>query len=253
MAVLDEIKKMQQQGKTEPEISQSLQQKGYSQLEISNALSQTQIKQAVTDFEPPVQSQQGNSSSELPSFPNQSTFPPQNQNTISSAQPYQAQTQELQPSLLQQSPDQFSQPQSQVQYQDAYNQPYPQDQYGYDYSYQSQAPSISSDTISEIAEQIVAEKLKKIHTQLEKTSDLKSITETQLSILSDRLQRIEKIIDQLQLSILNKIGEYVTSVSDIKKELKETQKSFSSKKLHPNSHSHHEKKSVHHKTHKKKK
>ena len=39
---------------------------------------------------------------------------------------------------------------------------------------------------------------------------------------------MEKIIDRLQLSILQKVGDYLTNVEDIKKELAETQKSFKS-------------------------
>jgi UDP-glucose 4-epimerase len=49
-----------------------------------------------------------------------------------------------------------------------------------------------------------------------------------IEYIDERLSRIEKIIDRLQLSILQRVGEYVTNVEDIKKELVETQKSFKS-------------------------
>ena len=131
------------------------------------------------------------------------------------------------------------------QYQDveqAYSQQYPQ---SYDYQQYQYPPSVSSDTITEIAEQVVSEKLSKIKTQLEKTIDIKSTAEAKLSHLEERLQRIEKIIDELQLSILQKVGEQMTSVSDLKKELFETQKSFNaiSHSQHPHTHhphAHHE-------------
>lgn len=134
------------------------------------------------------------------------------------------------------------------QYQD-FEQAYPQQQYpqSYDYQQYSYPSSVSSDTITEIAEQVVSEKLSKIKTQLEKTIDVKSTAEAKLSHLEERLQRIEKIIDELQLSILQKVGEQMTSVSDLKKELFETQKSFNtiSRSQHP--HIHHEHNKVKHK------
>ena len=50
--------------------------------------------------------------------------------------------------------------------------------------------------------------------------------ETRVNGMDDRLKRIELIIDKLQMSVLEKVGEYVIDVSDIKKELVEMQKSF---------------------------
>ena len=53
MAILDEVKQMQQQGQTTDQITQALQARGISQQEISDALSQTQIQQAVDGTPPP--------------------------------------------------------------------------------------------------------------------------------------------------------------------------------------------------------
>tara|TARA_Y100000034_G_C6906427_1_gene420819 strand:- start:1966 stop:2667 length:702 start_codon:yes stop_codon:yes gene_type:complete len=94
--------------------------------------------------------------------------------------------------------------------------------------YDSYQSSVSPDTMSEIAESIVAEKLSPITNKIEKTFDFKNTFETKISLLDDRLSRIEKIIDKLQLSILEKVGQYVADVSDLKKELQETQKTFKS-------------------------
>ena len=105
-----------------------------------------------------------------------------------------------------------------------------------EYAYQNQQDqysayqpmSISPDTINEVAEQVVAEKLGPIATSVEKLFDQKATFEAQIQYLDDRLKRIEKIIDRLQLSLLQKVGEYVTNVDDIKREMIETQKSFKS-------------------------
>ena len=113
----------------------------------------------------------------------------------------------------------YEQPQQQVPQEQEYQ--YQDQQYS---SYQPM--SVSPDTISEVAEQVVAEKLGPIATRVEKLFDQKATFEAQIQYLDDRLKRIEKIIDRLQLSLLQKVGEYVTNVDDIKREMIETQKSF---------------------------
>ena len=197
MPYLDEIKKMQERGLSQQEIASYLQQQGLSQIEIDNLISQAQIKEAVTA--PPLA-------------------------------PLTPSTQEIDVPQPQQEEILPSQPMSQ-DYQQS-TQPYPQETYSQEtypqqsYDQQYQYPQLSTDIITEIAEQIVSEKLAKMHDMLEKTIDFKTTAESKLSHLSERLQRIEKIIDTLQLSILQKVGEYTTNVSDLKKELVETQKSF---------------------------
>ena len=84
------------------------------------------------------------------------------------------------------------------------------------------------EAMSEVAEQIVAEKLAPIRRAVEDTLDHRTTVEAKLVHLNDRLKRIENIIDELQMSILQKVGEYVANVSDLKKEVIETQKSFKS-------------------------
>ncbi len=219
MSTTDEIKRMRQEGIPDQEIMQSLRQKGISQKEIENALTQAQIKEAITaNSQSPYQENSG-----MAGY--QQSFP------IASEQ--ENQQQEIP---------------SPSQYQEQYPQQYEQPQ-GYDYSYQPQyaQTQISSDTINEIAEQVMSEKLLKIRSQIEKLADLKTIAETKIFGIDERLKRIEKIIDNLQLSILQKIGQYASGVSDLKKELVETQKSFSSlsRKHHHAQHEHSEHKHAH--------
>ena len=201
MGIIDEIKRMRQEGIPDQDIILNMKQRGLSQKEIDNALTQTQIKEAIVD-------NQAGMTGYQPSFP----MAPE-------------------PEAMQDAP--APSPEQYQQYQQAPAQVYPQEAYpeqqypGYDNSQYSQyAPQISSDTINEIAEQVVAEKLSKIRSQVEKLSDLKVMAETRISSVDERLKRIEKIIDSLQLSILQKIGQYASNVSDLKKELTETQKSF---------------------------
>ncbi|MFH1803229.1 MAG: hypothetical protein ABH864_07340 [archaeon] len=92
--------------------------------------------------------------------------------------------------------------------------------------YQPYQDAMSSDMITEISEQIVNEKLSALHDRLEGVLDMRTIVEANMVNLNDRLKRMEKIVDQMQVSILKKVGEYLTDVQDVKKELQETQKSF---------------------------
>ena len=100
---------------------------------------------------------------------------------------------------------------------------------GYDYSqqgYDYTSAALSSDTITEISEQIVSEKLSDIRKKMEKLISMKTEMEAKTESIEERLKRIEKIIDSLQSSVLRKVGDYVTNVEDIKRELIETQKTM---------------------------
>ena len=153
----------------------------------------------------------------------------------------------MQPSMLsaeteapQQAPipeEQAYAPQSQAQYNYAPESYQDYSQEGSQYSYAPQASAESSDVISEIAEQIVSEKTSLMKNEIDKIKDFRTTTEAKIEGLAERLQRIEKTIDRLQLSILQKVGDYVSNVESLKTELVETQKSF--KALHGKSSSQH--------------
>ena len=170
---------------------------GYPQNQVSEAISQLRIKEAVS---PPMEA------------PQEEQYAPQD-----------AQGQAPQTPVAQQ----YSQQQYQGQYD--YSQQGNVGGQGYyqDY-YQPSSGGMSSDTMSEIAEQVMAEKFSSIKDQLEKVIDYKNTVTSRIDIIDERLKRIEKIIDRLQLSILQKVGDYLTNVDEIKKELVETQKSFKS-------------------------
>jgi hypothetical protein len=186
MGLLEEIQRMRQVGMQDDQIVLKLQEQGNTYRAISEAMSQSKIKQAVEYSE----------EQQLPQVP---------ESQQQADQPYQEQQ------------EYFSgyNPQSQVQQSQEYQQ---------QYDYPSNA--LSSDTITEISEQIVSEKLSDIRKKLEKISSFKTELETKAESIDERLKRIEKIIDTLQASVLRKVGDYVTNVEDIKHELIETQKTF---------------------------
>lgn len=222
MALLNDIRTMQGEGKTEQEIIAALRQQGISAREISEALSQSKIKEAVGGEanypqQAADQAPQGAQQEMTPSLGAQ----PVEEYAASPAQEVQQGAPQYQ-DYQQYAPAQQGAP----QYQDY--QQYPQQQYQ-----QPAMGSISPDTITEISEQVVTEKLSPMRKDIEKVMEMRTTVETKMEVLDERLKRIEKIIDRLQLSIMQKVGEYITNIDDIKKEIVETQKSF--KAMVPNS------------------
>lgn len=166
-------------------------------MQLGNA--EQNIKSAVSSQAIPMTSEQ--SDMEV-SMTNQSTPQNPDQGYYQGQNPYQGQEQQQDYSAAYQDPNQ--------------QQGYAQQQYS----------SMSSDTVSEIAEEVVAEKFFNIKKELEKVIEFRTEVQAKMEYLDERLKRIEKIIDRLQLSVLQKVGDYMTNVEDIKKELDEVQKTF---------------------------
>lgn len=171
---------------------------------------------------------EGRSDDEIAMVLQQQGIPPQliydamSQSTIKDAvnsEPQQEYSQnEMQPSISQEQQPQYA----------------PYDQQGGGYAQQSQEygqysqQALSAETIAEIAEQTITEKLSFLRTDLEKILSFKNSMDAKVEMLDERIKRIEKIIDRLQLSILQKVGEYLTNTNDLKNELIETQKTVES-------------------------
>jgi len=217
MGTLEDIKTMQQQGMSEQDIVAELQTRGVPQDEIYNSMAQAKIKEAVTDQEP----------KGLPPAPPTPTpetagapptgLPPEGPVTQEAGMPPGAPA-----GAPPTAPPEAGAPPTEA----------PADIYAAapggatEYAYAPPTGGLSTDTITEIAEQVITERLTPIRDQLESILDLRTTIESKVESLSERLKRIEKTIDRLQLSLLQKVGEYVTNVEDIKREMVETQKSF---------------------------
>ncbi len=192
MAILDQVIEMQKRGMDDSEISRQLQNERVPTSEIYEALNQARVKSAIS---PEAEEMQ------------QSTMPPQYE------QPMQGQMPDAQLAA----PQQQYAPEYQQQPQDQYYAQTPQAYTGQEY-YPPQ-PNIDPDTISEIAEQVVAEKFAEFK---KKTGDLALFKETiqdKVADIDDRLRRIETSIDKLQQAIIGRIGEFGDSVSSIHKDL----------------------------------
>lgn len=194
MAILEQIKQMREQGIADQEIINKLYEQGISPKQINDALDQSKIKKAVVG-------QENENYSPSPPSPNQQeTYSPKTEDMESQYNPPQEQY----------SPQQYEQPQGY----------YPQQEYEGNYS------AGGSDMMIEISEQIFSEKIKKIKKQLDIINEFKILGETKLENLSERLKKIETIIDKLQIAILGKIGTYGENLEAIKKEMSMMQDSF---------------------------
>jgi hypothetical protein len=193
MGILEQVKELQSQGLGDSEISQALMEQGISPLEINNALSQSKIKSAIAD--------------------------------------------DMQPSMMGTSQDSFMQnaSSSMMGTSQEYSQQYPQYQQEYPQEYQQypqyqqpySQPSISSDTMTEIAEQVSHEKIAEFEKKTGNLREFRTITEAKLANLDERLKKIENIIEKLQLAILGKVSDNMQDIKEIKSEMRGMQETFS--------------------------
>ena len=205
---------MQKQGVSDTDISIQLQNEGIAAAEVNDSLNQAKIKNAVS---PP----EGTAPAQIPGQEMQASImqnPPAGQSPTGQP-PAQPMTQEIgaqPPAPAVPAPEIYPPQDSPAQPQDDYYTQTPQ-AYGQDY-YAPQA-GVDTETISEIAEQVVTEKLNEFK---KKTGDLVSFrntTEDKVNDIDDRLKRIEATIDKLQQAIVGKIGEFGESNAAIHKDL----------------------------------
>jgi hypothetical protein len=240
MGILDQVAEMRNQGLSEAEMSARLQEQGFTPKSINDAFNQEKIRSAVSAedmgmqnpsspgsfYKPITQEQQY--SGQVPGLPgdmpdpNQSAYQDPSQQNPYQQDPY---SQEQYPPQ-----DPYSQGQYPQNYQDPYYQdPYSQGQEEYyaDPSQQQYAGyQGNTDTMIEISEQIFAEKIKKIQKQVEQIAEFAALAQTKISNNNERIKRMESIIDKLQISILDKIGNYGKDISAIKKEMEMIEDSF---------------------------
>jgi len=185
MGVLEQVIQWKNQGYGDQDIVAGLQEQGVSPKEITDAINQANIKNAVSSGE----------ETPMPAYEPTPESPP-----IATAGEnlYTPQTQEAGAGYSQQ----------------------PAQQYYEEASYAAQpSGGIDSDTIIEISNQVFSEKTKKIQNQIDDISELKSIIQVKVEGIDERLKRIEKIIDNLQIKIIEKVGTYGKELETTKKEV----------------------------------
>ena len=211
MATIERINQMRQQGFQDSQIIQGLKEQGLSPKEINEALEQSKVKSAVSNEEMQPSMMQQTDSQDYSIIPEQQGS--QQATQMPGQQPAQQMTQEV-----------SGQPMSEQYPGQTYQEYAPEQSPGYE-SYQPQA--YDTETISEIAEQIVSEKTEKLQKHLQEIQGFKTEIQGKVDNIDERLKRIETMIDRLQTSILGKIGDYGRNLSDLKQEMVTTQDSFS--------------------------
>lgn len=197
MATLERVMQMREQGLSENQIVQSLRQEGVPPREIEESLSQSKIKYALNQEQQNMENQeqtydQGMSKSSFQGDSNPVPLPEEYAEMQSPSQEYY--------------PD--YQPQS---------------------SYQEYQPPQQFDieTINEMVEQAIEEKNESLKKQISSFSRFKEDSSIQIERISQRLEKIENTISELQIAILRKIGEYGNDIHSIAREMQATQNTFS--------------------------
>ncbi len=197
MSVLEQITQMKSQGIPEDGIVKQLKEQGISPKAINDAFNQAQIKKAISNENTDERAENFNNLKEPPQQISQENYTPK--------------TQEV-PEQEMYSP----QPQQEEQYQG-----YPQED-NYEYS----QTGVDTNTIIEIAEQVFFEKTQKIQKKIDEIYEFKTLSKSRIENLSERVKKIEAIIDKLQIAILGKVGSYGDNLEGIKKEISMMQDSF---------------------------
>ena len=207
MTALDSVLKLKKEGKSEGEIIAMLRNQGVSPMELSEALNQSKIKEAVYSSD----LTQGMTASIM-----QTDEEEQNQNYSSNM--YNQEQKDTQEQYYPEQEQYVPQYPPQNNYYSSPPTNYPSNEYSsQDQYYDGESSSI--DTIMEISEQVFAEKIKKISKEMKEFTTFKNIFEIKIENLSQRLERMEKQFDKMQLSILDKVGEYGKGLEYLKKEL----------------------------------
>jgi len=184
MGVLEQVTNLKNQGYSEQDIVDNLSQQGISPKEITDAINQAKIKSAVSN----------------PGGPGTTEAPPTPETTAGTEGGYYTpQTQETGADYSAAAPTEY--------YEEGA------------YAPAATSAGVDSDTIIEIANQVFAEKIRKTEKRLEELEELKTIVKVKVDSIDERLKRIEKMIDSLQVQILEKVGSYGRELQSTKKEV----------------------------------
>jgi hypothetical protein len=217
MGALEKVMELQKQGLQEAEISQKLKEIGYSPKDISDAIGQSKVKSAIYGDEnynsnPPSASEM--QPSIMTQEINQENIPPEQQPPT-----LLQQTSSLPPQTPPYSPyPEYPQPQYQ---------PSPGQYQGYQPEYSPASMAVDTETISDIAEQIADEKTSQLKSQIKDLIQINSLMKSKIENFDERLKRIESVMDEIQISIIKKVGTFGEDISNMRKEMSMFEDSFS--------------------------
>jgi len=191
MGTLDQVMQLKNQGMGDEEIVSNLQQQGIAPKEINDAMNQAQIKNAVSSEPAP----EYEAPSPVATAGAEANYAPQTQEVGAEYGGEAATGQEYYPEA------------------------------GYQ-GYAPQTAGMDSDTIIEIANQVFSEKIRKIEKTMDDLNELKTLAQVKIENIDERLKKIERIIDTIQIKVLEKVGAYGEELRSTKKEMAMMQDTF---------------------------
>jgi len=191
MGTLEQVMQLRGQGMSDDQISSNLQQQGVSPKEITDAINQANVKNAVSGGE------------DAQGTPDPTTQAPSGESVggyADQAGGYTPQTQDYSQQGY------ANQGGGQEYYQEA---PYST----------SPAAGTSPDTMIELANQVFSEKIRKTSKEVNELTEFKTMAQVKLDNLEERMKRIEKIIDTIQIKVLEKVGSFSSELRKTQKEV----------------------------------
>jgi len=180
MATLDRVLQLQSQGMQDTDIIRILREEGISPVEINDSLNQAKIKVAV--------------SGSTPDSNNATNFSDMDQSMMSQ--------EDISGGMPEQVP---------VNEEPQYDQPYSQTYY--------QPTGLDAETITEVAEQIVIEKLDEFTRRVGDLVAFRSDVHDKIKDIEEKIKRIESSLDKIQQAVIGKVGEYGDNLNLIKKDM----------------------------------
>ncbi len=216
MGTLEKVMQMRQMGQTDSQIIDVLKREGISPKEIQESLSQSKIKSAL--------SQEAMQSP----YDYQETQPQEMGQNYQQMQPSMMQVQEQPFNVSQQFAPAMEEPMQQIpsSYQPS-TMPSPQTSESYQEYYPEYTPGSDIETVNEIADHIVEEKTIQIKKQIESFIKFREEIALDVEKMNERLLKLENTLNELQMAIIGKVGEYGKDIQNIAKEIHATQDSFS--------------------------
>ncbi len=215
MTTLEKIQEFKKNRVPEAEIVTKLKEDGISLLDISNAMNQSKIKEAVTgEMET---STEGMVPSIMGERPPETEKAPQGEEGAYTPSPSPVREDTYQDYSAQENQGMGQQGEIQEEY---YENESPQE-YGPQGGY-----GMSSETMIEVAEQVFFEKIKKIEEKVSVLREFKSLSEPLIESMDERLKRIEKNFDKMQIAILDRVGSFGKNIDSLRKEVEMVEDSF---------------------------
>ncbi|MCR4327346.1 MAG: hypothetical protein NUV46_02075 [Nanoarchaeota archaeon] len=216
MTTLEKVLELKKMGIPESEIQIRLKNEGVSPMEINDAMNQSKIKEAVSGEREysrigMVPSIMGGAQDEENNSENEETYSPAPSPNEGSPESPQMRRNEY-PGYAR---DYEEEPAEEEYYQENSVE-----------GYEPGSGRVDSETMIEVAEQVFFEKIKDIEKELRNLKEFKTISAPIIEDLNERIKRIEKNFDKMQIAILEKVGSFGRNIDSLKKEVEMVEDSF---------------------------